>query len=115
MGFSEVRSQIISVFTNKPPERDEVQYQIGDYKSEIVLLYQEIEDPNRSNEFLVECFKRLNLPEQLRPKLKDAKSGYDDFSLLHIAAKTMRAPLCLFLVDEFFFGTKILTQPAINF
>jgi hypothetical protein len=37
---------------------------------------------------------------QLKKKLKEAHSGYDDFSLLHYAAKAARPKLCEFLISE---------------
>lgn len=43
---------------------------------------------------------------QVKKRLKDSQSGYDNFSLLHYAAKSLRVKLCEYLIDHLGIGNK---------
>jgi hypothetical protein len=54
--------------------------------------------------------KYVNQNRDGKAQLKDARAGYDNFSLLHYAAKSMRSQLCAYLIDEMKFGKDILSK-----
>ena len=70
-------------------------------------IFKEIEDPSKSDGFIIEKLKALIINEDAKKLLKDATEGADDFSMLHMAAKYCRIVLCSALIQEFKFGSYV--------
>lgn len=62
------------------------------------------DDQYRDEEIIVQIENRIAnsspSPLQTMRMLRDIRVGYDNWTLLHFAAKTFRAKLCEYLIDK---------------
>ncbi|CAF0854801.1 unnamed protein product [Brachionus calyciflorus] len=84
------------------------------YKNDLFQLTKDAEDLNKTDEYLIEALKALDLPDELKPMLKDFQTGYDNSTLLHVGAKFCRKKFCEFLLKEYFFDKDIFTKSKLT-
>ncbi|CAF0778612.1 unnamed protein product, partial [Brachionus calyciflorus] len=88
----------------------------NNYKNEIKSLIKDIEDENLQD---IEIITKLKLfieqsGTQIKKSFLEAQTGYDNFYLLHYAAKTCRAELCKYLVDELGYDIDIRSKSKLT-
>ena len=68
------------------------------------FILKDIEDPFKSDAHICEKYSNVFLTEDFKQKIREFKTGPNEFSLLHIAAKNCRKIFCLFLIQEIKIG-----------
>ena len=68
------------------------------------IIFKDIEDPLKTDAFLIERLNSLILNEDFKKIFKDARSGTDEYTMLHLAAKCCRGSLCQILIQEYKLG-----------
>ena len=71
-----------------------------DFKHEIKEIFKDIDNLKYTDEEIIENIDRLiYMNSSLKKKLQITKSGYDNISLLHAAARVCRGKVCAYLID----------------
>ena len=70
------------------------------------MLIQDIEDTNQLEETLLKRLESLLREDGKNfERISDARIGYENYSMLHCAAKANRPNLCAFFIDEINIGS----------
>ena len=74
-----------------------------------MLNYKDIEDPTKSDAEAWQRYENQLFGDDFRQKIRDIKIGQNEYSILHLAAKSCRPNFCRFLLDEIEIGACLYT------